>query len=199
MFTGIVEDMAVVTSKIANGTNVTFELTAGIAPGFKVDQSVSHDGACLTVEAVHGNAYRVTAIAETLAKTNLSQWEPGYTVNLEQCLAFGGRLDGHLVQGHVDATGTCTARQDLEGSIEFEISFPPRFAHLLVEKGSICLNGISLTVFGVTGNSFRVAIVPYTASHTNIGALVPGRLVNLEFDIVGKYITRSLSLRHAEA
>jgi riboflavin synthase len=161
---------------------------------FKVDQSVSHNGVCLTVEAVSGNNYQVTAIQETLSKTTLGKWQPGLTVNLEQCLQWNGRVDGHVVQGHVDSTGTCISKKTLAGSWEYRIRFPEKFASLIIEKGSIAMDGISLTIFDISNNEFSVAIIPYTYEHTNIKQLEIGVDVNLEFDMVGKYVNRHLQL-----
>ena len=161
----------------------------------KTDQSVSHSGVCLTVEEVSGNTHRVTAIDETLQKTNLGSWKEGTHVNLERCLQLNDRLDGHLVQGHVDTTATCTKRKEKAGSWEFEFAFPKKFAELLIEKGSICVNGISLTAFKVKRKSFTVAIVPFTFDHTNIKEVQEGDPINLEFDMIGKYLLRRVSLK----
>jgi len=139
--------------------------------------------------------HRITAINETLKKTNLGDWKAGTFINLERCLQINDRLDGHMVQGHVDTTGTCLKKKEKEGSWEYEIGFSKKFAPLLIEKGSICLNGISLTVFDVTKKTFRVAIIPYTFQHTNINQVMEGDLVNLEFDLIGKYLLRRLSLK----
>ena len=158
-------------------------------------QSVSHNGVCLTVEEVKEGRHRVTAIEETLLKTNLATWQKGGLVNLERCLLMNGRLDGHIVQGHVDTTATCLERQDLGGSWQFRLEFPKKFAALVIEKGSISLNGISLTIFNVKKTKFDVAIIPYTFEHTNIQSLMPGGQVNLEFDMIGKYIARKNSLK----
>jgi len=196
MFTGIIEHTGLVKEVISNGSNRSFWIESPVSDQLKTDQSVSHSGVCLTVEEVRGNQHRITAIEETLKKTNLGSWEPGSLVNLERCLQMNGRLDGHLVQGHVDATGTCTGKTVKEGSWEFEISFPRSFAELVIEKGSICLNGISLTAFDVKKKHFKVAIIPYTFEHTNLKTLEPGHTVNLEFDMIGKYLLRRLSLRH---
>lgn len=194
MFTGIVEATGIVRSVILSGTNRTFWIESAISAELKTDQSVSHNGTCLTVEEVSGNRHRMTAIEETLRKTNLGNWQEGTLVNLERCLQLNGRIDGHLVQGHVDATGTCISKSEKEGSWEFIYSFPPAFAELLIEKGSVCVNGISLTAFDVTRDSFKTAIIPYTFTHTNMHRLEPGDPVNLEFDMVGKYLVRRLSL-----
>ncbi len=193
MFTGIVETTGSIKSVITNGTNRTFWIESSISPLLKADQSVSHSGVCLTVEEINGDQHRVTAIDETLQKTNLKNWNTGSLVNLERCLQLNGRLDGHLVQGHVDATGTCVKMKEKDGSWEFEIKYPEKFSGLIIEKGSVCLNGISLTAFDVKKKTFRVAIIPYTFNHTNIKELKKGDLVNIEFDMVGKYIINNIS------
>ena len=195
MFTGIIETTGLVKEIIINGLNKTFWIETSLSPEFKVDQSVSHSGVCLTIEELKGTLHRVTAIDETLIKTNLHTWVTGSLVNIERCLPLNGRLDGHFVQGHVDATGTCINRTEKNGSWEFEIEFPEKFAELIIEKGSVCLNGISLTAFNVTRNSFSVAIIPYTFEHTNINSINKGDTVNLEFDLLGKYMLRRLSLK----
>ncbi|MDP4263020.1 MAG: riboflavin synthase [Bacteroidota bacterium] len=194
MFTGIIEATGTVKKVITNGSNKTFWIESGLAGELKVDQSLSHSGVCLTVEEIKETLHRVTAIDETLQKTNLSSWAAGKTVNLERCLPLNGRLDGHFVQGHVDTTGTCTKRQEKRGSWELEFEFPKKFAELVIEKGSISVNGISLTAFRVKKKSFCVAIIPYTFEHTNIKEVVPGEIVNLEFDIIGKYILRKATI-----
>lgn len=196
MFTGIVEAMGEVVATESIGTNVSFWISSSISSELKIDQSVAHSGVCLTVDALAAGRHRVTAIAETLSKTNLGHWIPGTKVNLERCLPMNGRLDGHLVQGHVDATGTCLSVEDQQGSWLITIGFEERHAPLLIEKGSICLNGISLTAFQVGVNRFSIAIIPYTWEHTNIHQLQPGHPVNLEFDMVGKYILRHRQLQH---
>lgn len=194
MFTGIIESTGLVKEVIPNGSNRTFWIESAISSQLKADQSVSHNGACLTVEEVTGHLHRVTAVDETLQKTNLGSWETGTLVNLERCLALDGRLDGHFVQGHVDCTGTCTQIEAKEGSWILSFRFPSAFSPLLVEKGSVTVNGISLTAFDVKRKKFSVAIIPYTYEHTNIHALKPGDAVNLEFDLIGKYILRNLNL-----
>lgn len=195
MFTGIIENVGVIHEVITSGTNKSFWLQSEISSDLKIDQSVAHNGVCLTVDALQPGMHRVTAIEETLQKTHLNIWKSGSKVNIERCLLMGGRLDGHMVQGHVDTTGTCLGIEDKDGSWLMHFSFPEAFAALMIEKGSICLNGISLTAFGVTRNSFSVAIIPYTWAHTNMHTLQSGDLVNLEFDMVGKYIMRSLDLK----
>ena len=195
MFTGIIESLGHVREIIKNGSNHTFWIESPLSNEFKIDQSVSHNGVCLTVEEVKQDRHRVTAIEETLKKTNLEDWQPDTLINLERSMLMNGRLDGHIVQGHTDSTATCLEKKDLEGSWEFRFRFPEKFAPLVIEKGSICLNGISLTIFGVTDDSFSVAIIPYTFQHTNIQSVTPGNKVNLEFDIIGKYIARMNGLK----
>jgi riboflavin synthase len=195
MFTGIIEAAARVEQVIEAGTNRTFWFSSPISNELKVDQSVSHSGVCLTVEEVQPGRHRATAIAETLEKTNIGDWKTGDIANLERCLSFQGRLDGHIVQGHVDATAVCIDRQDRNGSWEFRFRFPEQFAALVIEKGSISVNGISLTIFNVGRNEFSVAIIPYTFDHTNIQSIFINSRVNLEFDIIGKYILRKTMLQ----
>ncbi len=194
MFTGIIESLGWIHSIEARGTNKTYWIESPISQELKIDQSVSHNGVCLTVEEVKEGRHRVTAIDETLQKTNLETWKKGDLVNLERCLLMNGRLDGHIVQGHVDSTATCLERQEGGGSWQFRLEFPKKFASLVIEKGSISLNGISLTIFNVKKTKFDVAIIPYTFEHTNIQSIVPGSKVNLEFDMIGKYVNRINSL-----
>ena len=196
MFTGIIESLGTVRSIESTGSNKTFWIQSPLSTELKIDQSISHNGACLTVEEVKDDTHRVTAIEETLQKTNLDSWQPGTLVNLERCLLMNGRLDGHIVQGHVDTTATCLKRHELKGSWEFRFEFPRKFGHLVIEKGSICLNGTSLTIFNVKRDRFDVAIIPYTFQHTNIQSVTPGSSVNLEFDLIGKYVSRLLSQKH---
>ena len=195
MFTGIIESSGTVTQIKTLGTNKVFTVRSGISNQLKVDQSVAHDGVCLTVIAVYEDSHTVEAIEETLSKTTLGNWQLGTTVNLERCMPANGRFDGHIVQGHVDGTGICTQRMDKDGSWLFEFSFPQNPQHLTVSKGSICINGVSLTVVDATYNTFTVAIIPYTFQHTNFGQLQVGQKVNLEFDIIGKYLARLMELR----
>lgn len=192
MFTGIVESIAEVVNVDTEGTNKTFTFRSAIANEFKIDQSVSHNGVCLTVVATDGDQYKVTAIEETLAKTNLGDLTPGSKVNLERCMPANGRFDGHIVQGHVDQTATCTQVQERDGSWLFDFEYNASTGNITVEKGSICINGVSLTVFNSGENTFRVAIIPYTYNFTNFHSLNAGDTVNLEFDILGKYIKRIL-------
>jgi riboflavin synthase len=192
MFTGIVESTGEVLAIDMEGTNRTFTLASPLAREFKIDQSINHNGVCLTVVAVEGDTYKVTAIEETLTKTNLGSLKIESKVNLERCMPANGRFDGHIVQGHVDQTGICTRVEERDGSWLFDFEYDPSTGNLTVEKGSICINGVSLTVFNSKENSFRVAIIPYTYSFTNFHSLKPGDFVNLEFDILGKYIKRIL-------
>ncbi len=195
MFTGIIESIAIVKEVIINGSNKTFWLESPISTELKIDQSVSHNGICLTVEEINGSAHRVTAIEETLQKTNVGSWEKGNLVNLERCLRLNDRIDGHLVQGHVDTTGVCLSRKEKGGSWLFEFEFPKKFADLIIEKGSICVDGISFTAFNVRKRTFSVAVIPYTFEHTNIKSVKKGDSINLEFDLIGKYLLRRLSLK----
>ena len=190
MFTGIIETTGKIDAMESDGSNLSFLITSSISNELKVDQSVSHDGVCLTVENVENNKHRVTAIKETLDKTNLRNWKIHGEVNLERCMQLNGRLDGHMVQGHVDATAFCIDVEEKKGSWEYRFQFPAEFTHLLIEKGSVCLNGVSLTVFDIKFNSFKVAIIPYTYHHTNINTLRNGSVVNIEFDVIGKYLAR---------
>ncbi len=190
MFTGIIETTGIVRKITQSGSNKSFEIESNIGQELKMDQSLSHNGVCLTVERVENNTHRVTAIDETLKKSNLGLLQEGAEVNLERCMLMNGRIDGHIVQGHVDDTAVCTIVVEKEGSWEYEFGYDPKFAALVIEKGSICLNGISLTVFDVKNDSFRVAIIPYTFEHTNIKYIKPGDKANIEFDLIGKYILR---------
>jgi riboflavin synthase len=194
MFTGIIEKMGRVVSVDQLGTGKVFWVESPLAEELRIDQSLSHNGICLTVEEINSGCHRVTAILETLEKTNCGNWKTGSKVNLERCLLAGGRFDGHMVQGHVDSTGTGISRVDNNGSWLYRFSFPEKFAPLLIEKGSIAVNGISLTCFDVDKSSFSVAIIPYTFQHTNLNEVGPGDSVNLEFDLLGKYLLRKRSL-----
>jgi riboflavin synthase len=194
MFTGIIESTGLVKEVITNGSNRIFWIVSPLSPQLKIDQSVSHSGICLTVEEIKENCHRVTAIDETLQKTNIGDWKEGSLINLERCLQLNARIDGHLVQGHVDATAICTKRKEKKGSWEFEFEFNKKFAELVIEKGSICINGISLTAFNVKKKSFGVAIIPYTFEHTNIKEVQKGDSVNLEFDMIGKYLVRKIAV-----
>jgi len=194
MFTGIIETTGTVKDIILSGSNADIWVSAPITSELKIDQSVAHNGVCLTVVEVDGDSYRVTAVAETLAKTNIGQWQKGDTIDLERCLKVGDRLDGHFVQGHVDAVATCTAKETLDGSWLFRFQYPRSFAALVIEKGSVCLNGVSLTAFNVKDEELTVTIIPYTYGHTNFSAIQPGTQVNVEFDVLGKYLLRQKEL-----
>ena len=192
MFTGIIECFGEITAIIVNGTNKTFWLRSSISSQLKIDESVSHDGVCLTIEEAADGLHKVTAIKETLEKTNLGNRNIGDLVNLERPLRMNGRIDGHIVQGHVDTTATCINKKVLEGSNEFTFKFKKKFASLIIEKGSICINGISLTTFNAGKNKFSVAIIPYTLENTNLTSIEKGATVNIEFDMLGKYVQRAL-------
>jgi len=199
MFTGIIEATGFIESVSKTGSNLTFWVKSPLSRDLEVDQSVAHDGVCLTVEEVIDNSHRVTAIEETLNKSSLGKWQAGREINLERCLLLPSRLDGHIVQGHVDTTATCINKIEKQGSWEFEFIFNanPEFESLIVEKGSISLNGTSLTIFNIDKNRFTVAIIPYTFEHTSIKYVDKGTIVNLEFDLVGKYILRNLQVRNS--
>jgi riboflavin synthase len=192
MFTGIIETMAEIRQLTREGSNVHIDLASPIQTELKIDQSVSHNGVCLTVVDVKVDFYRVTAVQETLEKTNLTDWKVGSKVNVERCMPANGRFDGHIVQGHVDQVGTVELIVEKDGSWEFDFSYDPSFGNLTVEKGSICVNGTSLTCFNSRKGGFTVAIIPYTFDHTVFHQMAVGDRVNLEFDVVGKYIQRIL-------
>lgn len=193
MFTGIIECIGSIEQINQLGSGVEFWVKSPISDQLSIDQSLSHNGVCLTVEEVAGNQHKVTAIAETLKKTNLGSWKKGGQVNIERSLQLNGRLDGHFVQGHIDGIGICLANIEKNGSWEFTIGFEQEFEGLIIEKGSISLDGISLTIFNVTENSFTVAVIPYTYQHTTIQYVSEGDILNLEFDVIGKYVKRILS------
>ena len=188
MFTGIVETVGVVREVRQENTNRHFRIESAISAELKVDQSVSHNGVCLTVTNVESNCHWVTAIHETLSKSNLSSLASSNQVNLERCMKADGRFDGHIVQGHVDQTASCQSIENANGSYVYRFSFESSKNALVVEKGSICVNGVSLTCFHVSDSSFEVAIIPYTWEHTTFRNLKVGDAVNLEFDVIGKYV-----------
>ncbi|RYY36852.1 MAG: riboflavin synthase [Sphingobacteriaceae bacterium] len=190
MFTGIIETLGKITSLKREQTNLHITVTSAISNELKIDQSVAHNGVCLTVVAVADGTHTVTAIYETLNKTNLGELQQGDLVNLERCMQMNGRLDGHIVQGHVDQTAVCIAFKELDGSWEYTFEYDAVAGNVTVEKGSICVNGISLTVVNSQANTFSVAIIPYTFEHTNLQNVRVGTTVNLEFDIIGKYVAR---------
>ena len=185
--------MGKVTQIQSEGTNKHFTITAPFTADLKIDQSVAHNGVCLTVVDINGNEYTVTAIDETLQKTNLNNLAVGDVVNLERCMPANGRFDGHIVQGHVDGTATCLSVTDEQGSWVFTFKLAqPENARYIVNKGSVCINGISLTVVNCVDDTFSVAIIPYTFEHTNLHSVKTGSTVNIEYDIVGKYIAKML-------
>ncbi len=200
MFSGIVEEAAKVVAVDRNGGNVNLTVKCSFADELKIDQSVAHNGVCLTVVALPGDGtYTVTAIQETLDRSNLGDLKPGDEVNLERSMLMNGRLDGHIVQGHVDCTARCTDVEEVDGSRYYKFVYeadPAMIAkgYMTVEKGSVTVNGVSLTVCDSERDSFRVAIIPYTFEHTNFKAIQPGTRVNLEFDIIGKYLARLAQL-----
>lgn len=195
MFTGIVEETAEVISARKQGGNLELRLRCSFTHELKVDQSVAHNGVCLTVVEIQGNEYTVTAIDETLQRSNLGTLAEGDRVNLERCMPMNGRLDGHIVQGHVDTMATCTKVEEKDGSWEFHFAYAEQPEHITVPKGSITVNGVSLTVVHSGRNSFSVAIIPYTFEHTVFKFLNVGDKVNLEFDIVGKYVARLMEMQ----
>ena len=194
MFTGIIEEIGSVKAISREAGNIHFTIAAKMTKELKVDQSVAHNGCCLTVVAIHDECYQVTAIQETLDKTNLNHWEIGTEVNLERCLVMNGRLDGHMVQGHVDTVATCTHYEEQNGSWKY--TFQYKDEQLTVEKGSITINGTSLTVVDSQEKGFSVCIIPYTFENTNFKNLKTGDIVNLEFDIIGKYVAKWMQQGH---
>lgn len=194
MFTGIIEDLGKIKAMRNEGTNVHFTVSSKIATDLKVDQSLAHNGVCLTVVAIDGDEYTVTAVKETLDRSNLGQLQVDSVVNLERAMLGHSRLDGHIVQGHVDGTATCTSVEEVDGSWYYTFQYKPTPDHLLVDKGSVCINGVSLTVVDPVEDRFSVAIIPYTYEHTTFHTLKPGSTVNLEFDILGKYIAKYAAL-----
>ena len=194
MFTGIIEALGTITKIEAEGTNRHITVQSSLSDQLKIDQSIAHDGICLTVVAIEGDQHTVTAIEETMNRTALSQWEVGKKVNLERAMSANARLDGHIVQGHVDKTGTCVKVEERDGSWIYTFKYEANPEHLLVDKGSICINGVSLTVVSPTVDTFSVAIIPYTYEHTGFHQLQAGHSINLEFDVIGKYIARHLAV-----
>jgi riboflavin synthase len=190
MFTGIIETMGTITHIEREGGNVHYSLSSNITHELKIDQSLAHNGVCLTVIAIDGDQYTVTAIQETLDKTALKQWSVADKINLERAMRLGDRLDGHMVQGHVDEVASCISVEDQNGSWLYRFEYSEDSNNITIEKGSICVNGTSLTVVGSASNTFGVAIIPYTYEHTVFHQLQKGDLVNVEFDMVGKYIAK---------
>lgn len=193
MFTGIIETVGVIKSIEKSGTNVDFTIQSKISNELKVDQSVAHNGVCLTVTELTDDWHKVTAVEETLLKTNLGGLVEGDIVNLERCMIANGRFDGHVVQGHVDQIGVCTKKEERDGSWLFDFEYDSALGNVTVEKGSICINGISLTCFNSEDDSFSVTIIPYTMEHTSFKSLKVGDTINLEFDIIGKYVSKLLN------
>lgn len=194
MFTGIIETLGEIKAIEKEGSNVHFSLESNLTTELKVDQSLAHNGVCLTVVDIQKDLYTVTAVQETLDRTSLGDWKLGDKVNLERAMKYDGRLDGHIVQGHVDAKGTCVEIREVDGSWYFSFEYEPTPEHLLVDKGSVCINGVSLTVVEPKGKRFSVAIIPYTYEHTVFHQMKVGDAINLEFDILGKYIARYAAL-----
>ncbi|TKB99403.1 riboflavin synthase [Pedobacter cryotolerans] len=190
MFTGIIETLGEIQDIVKEGTNVHLTVKSTICAELKIDQSVAHNGVCLTVVALNENSHTVTAIEETLNKTSLGNLKIGSKVNLERCMQMNARLDGHIVQGHVDQTAKCILVNELDGSWEYRFKYNAILGNVTVEKGSICVNGISLTVVNSQHDEFSVFIIPYTYEHTNLHEVKVGDTVNLEFDIIGKYVAR---------
>jgi len=194
MFTGIVEAIGEIEDISVDGSNHIFYVKSVLASKLRIDESLCHNGICLTIEEIKNDIYQVSAIEETLKKTNAGLWKIKDKVNLERSMKMNDRLDGHIVQGHVDGTGMCVNKENKEGSVEYTFQFDTTFAPLIIEKGSVCVNGVSLTAFNVGENNFTVAIIPYTFSHTTFQYLNENDMVNLEFDILGKYLQRMKQL-----
>ncbi len=195
MFTGIIETAGTIIDIVKEQENLHLTIESPITSELKIDQSVSHNGICLTVVAINGNTYTVTAIYETIQKTNISEWKIADKVNLERGMKLGDRLDGHIVQGHVDQTAICTEIREADGSRYFTFEYDREKGNITIEKGSITVNGVSLTVVDSRDSQFSVAIIPYTFTHTNFANLIRGSIVNLEFDVIGKYVARLHNIR----
>ena len=195
MFTGIIETLGIVKDIKKENDNLHVTVTSSITSELKIDQSVAHNGVCLTVVAIDANNYTVTAIQETIDKTNLGDWKVNDLLNLERAMKLGDRLDGHIVQGHVDQTGICTHIKEANGSWYYTFQYDASLHNLTIEKGSITINGVSLTVVNSKVNEFSVAIIPYTYEHTNFKNFAIGTKINLEFDVIGKYVTKLYSIK----
>ena len=195
MFTGIIETLGIIKEIKKDNDNLHITVSSSITHELKIDQSVAHNGVCLTVIAIDNEEYTVTAIRETIVKTNLAEWRIGDLLNLERAMKLGDRLDGHIVQGHIDQTGVCTAISVANGSWYFTFEYDSKLNNITIEKGSITVNGVSLTVLNSKPNEFSVAIIPYTFEHTNFKAFQLGTKINLEFDVVGKYVARLYATR----
>jgi riboflavin synthase len=190
MFTGIIETLGTIKDLRKEGENIHITLSSSVTHELKIDQSVSHNGVCLTVVGISNDQYTVTAIKESIDKTNIGDWKIGDQVNLERAMRLGDRLDGHIVQGHVDQTGTCISIEEADGSWYYTFEYDPKLSNITIEKGSITVNGVSLTVVNSKKNAFSVAIIPYTYEHTNFKNFEVGTKINLEFDVIGKYVSR---------
>ncbi len=190
MFTGIIETLGTIQEIKKENTNAHITMNSSITSELQIDQSVAHNGICLTVVAINETSYTVTAIDETIKKTNLADWKVGDSVNLERAMKLGDRLDGHIVQGHVDQTGTCITAEETDGSWLYTFEYDENLNNITIEKGSITVNGVSLTVVDSKKNQFSVAIIPYTHEHTNFNTFEVGTRINLEFDVIGKYVSR---------
>ena len=195
MFTGIIETLGIIKKIKKENDNINMSVSSTITPELKIDQSVAHNGVCLTVVDINDDEYTVTAIRETIEKTNLADWKIGDLINLERGMKLGDRLDGHIVQGHVDQTGVCKSVKEANGSWYFTFEYDRKLNNITIEKGSITVNGVSLTVVNSKENEFSVAIIPYTFEHTNFKNIKIGTTINLEFDVVGKYVARLYSLK----
>ena len=195
MFTGIIETLGIIKDLKKDNNNLNITVFSSITHELKIDQSVAHNGVCLTVIAINNGEYTVTAIKETIEKTNLADWKVGDLLNLERAMKLGDRLDGHIVQGHVDQTGICKSIEEANGSWYFTFEYDSNLNNITIEKGSITVNGVSLTVVNSKEKEFSVAIIPYTFEHTNFKNVQIGTTINLEFDVVGKYVARLYSLR----
>lgn len=196
MFTGIIESLGTVKEVRQDQDNLHLTISSTITPELKIDQSVAHNGVCLTVVAIDSDSYTVTAIRETIEKTNLGDWKIGDSVNLERAMKLGDRLDGHIVQGHVDQIGVCKSIENANGSWHYTFEYDEKLNNITIEKGSITVNGVSLTVVNSKQNQFSVAIIPYTYEHTNFKNFEIGTKINLEFDVIGKYVARLHQLRN---
>lgn len=195
MFTGIIEEVGIISKIETSGGNIDYTIKANLAKELKVDQSVAHNGVCLTVVNIEDDTYTVTAIDETLTKTNLKHLQQGHLINLERGMKMNAHLDGHIVQGHVDQIATCERAETKDGSWEFTFSYDPQLMNITIEKGSITINGVSLTVVNSKLNEFSVAIIPYTYDNTTFKTLKKGDIVNLEFDVIGKYVKRLMEMK----
>lgn len=195
MFTGIIESLGTIKELRQDQDNLHLTLFSTLTPELKIDQSVAHNGVCLTVVAIENDSYTVTAIRETIEKTNLGDWKKGDSVNLERAMKLGDRLDGHIVQGHVDQIGICKSVENANGSWYYTFEYDEKLNNMTIEKGSITVNGVSLTVVNSKQNQFSVAIIPYTYEHTNFKNFEAGTKINLEFDVIGKYVARLQGLR----